>query len=484
MNTNPTLWSTHELRFHADDSTLANPFAEVQLSLRLTHAERVYELAAFYDGEGTWKARIMPDALGEWEWLTTSNLPSLHGMSGRFLCEPTLPDTHGPVRVEQGAHFRHVDGTRHLSFGTTCYAWLHQPEYRQEQTLQTLRTSPFNKLRFCIFPKWYDYNRGEPDPHVFEQSKDGSLDFMRPNLSFFRLLDKRLGELASLGIMADIILFHPYDNWNYSKMGQAADDAYLRYVIARYAAHPHIWWSLANEWDVIGSKQLSDWERYREIIMEADPYQHLCSIHNCMRNYDHSKPGLTHVSAQRIDTCRTTEDTGHYLKTYHKPVVWDEVGYEGNIQHGWGNLPATELVRRYWEGMVRGGYVGHGETYAHPDDILWWSHGGILHGTSAPRIAFLRKIAASCPSHGIDPLESDWDVPIGGQRDTWILRYLGVNQPSWRSIRLPEGGIFEIDVIDTWEMTVTRLPGTYSGEVRVPLPGKSYMAVLARRCLT
>ncbi len=35
------------------------------------------------------------------------------------------------------------------------------------------------------------------------------------------------------------------------------------------------------------------------------------------------------------------------------------------------------MVRRFWETAVRGGYCGHGETYLHPEDILWWSKGGV-----------------------------------------------------------------------------------------------------------
>jgi len=50
-----------------------------------------------------------------------------------------------------------------------------------------------------------------------------------------------------------------------------------------------------------------------------------------------------------------------------------EVKYEGNIPRRWGNLSAEELVFRFWQGTVAGTYVGHGETYLHPSDVLWWS---------------------------------------------------------------------------------------------------------------
>jgi hypothetical protein len=69
---------------------------------------------------------------------------------------------HGPVRVRNQFHFAHADGTPFLPFGTTCYAWAHQPLPMQAQTLQTLGKARFNKLRMGVFPKHYIYNANEP----------------------------------------------------------------------------------------------------------------------------------------------------------------------------------------------------------------------------------------------------------------------------------------------------------------------------------
>ncbi len=42
---------------------------------------------------------------------------------------------------------------------------------------------------------------------------------------------------------------------------------------------------------------------------------------------------------------------------------------------------------------------------------------------------------------------------------------------------LPEGVRFKMEVIDTWKMTVTSLPGTVGGKCVLKLPGKPFMAV-------
>ena len=115
-------------------------------------------------------------------------------------------------------------------------------------------------------------------------------------------------ELRALGIQADIILFHPYDRWGFADMGEEADRLYLRYIVARLAAYSNVWWSLANEYNLMHSKPLEAWDRYFELVQQADPYDHLRSIHNWQRLdvhdwemfYDHSRPWVTHCS----DTAR------------------------------------------------------------------------------------------------------------------------------------------------------------------------------------
>ncbi len=130
---------------------------------------------------------------------------------------------------------------------------------------------------------------------------------------------------------------------------QKTDDLYLRYTIARLAAYRNVWWSLANEFDLMETKTLADWNRFFRIVQEEDPYQHLRSIHNCRGFYDHTRPWVTHVSVQHQDLSRVTE----WHDLYGKPVIVDECSYEGNIHHDWGNITAMEMVYRFWEGMVR-----------------------------------------------------------------------------------------------------------------------------------
>jgi hypothetical protein len=468
-------WAIFELSLKGPKD--GNPFVDVSFGTRFSHKHRVVEVNGFYDGDGVYRVRFMPDAPGPWSYVTTSSRAELNGVKGQFTCtEPGLGN-HGPVRVSNTYHFAYADGSPYFPIGTTCYVWNHQGDTLEEQTLETLRAAPFNKMRMCVFPKHYVFNQNEPVYHAFERTEAGEWDYARFNPAFFQHLEQRIGDLRDLGIEADLILFHPYDRWGYATMDAETNEHYLRYLVARLAAYRNVWWSLANEYDLMEAKAMADWDRFFRIVQASDPYQHLRSIHNCRQFYDHGKPWVTHCSIQHHDLKKTTE----WRELYGKPVVMDECGYEGDVEFNWGNLTPQELVNRFWEGTVRGGYVGHGETYLHPQDVLWWSKGGVLHGQSPARIAFLRRILEEGPTQGIDPATKHWNVICAGVAGEYYLHYFGNTQSVRRFIALPEDIEFSIETIDAWEMTITPLEGTYSGRCEIPLPGKPYIALRIRK---
>jgi len=496
-------WDYIELEFQAQSG--GNPFLDVGLEAEFSHGHRTVKVEGFYDGEDSYCVRFMPDTEGEWRYVTHSNLAALDGQSGSFTCIPPTRDNHGPVHVVDRYHFAYADGTPYHPVGTTCYVWNHQGDELEEKTLATLKSAPFNKMRMCVFPKRYVFNKNEPPCYPFagevKRKWDESLldnyrtqpppdfwDFNHFNPAYFRRLEKRILGLRELGIEADLIIFHPYDfgAWGFDRMPAEVNDRYLHYLVARVAAFRNLWWSFANEYDLMFERNLTDWDHYFKLVQEHDPYDHLRSVHNCRSFYDHGKPWVTHCSIQRDDLLKVPE----WMAQYGKSVVVDECGYEGDISRRWGSLSAEEMVVRFWLGFATGGYVGHGETYWNEEEILWWSKGGELHGESAPRIAFLRKIIEETPGYGLFPLHESrhmivpdgiWNKVSAGYHGTnYYLFYFGMHQPRFREFSLPDGS-FRIDVIDTWNMTVERIEENVSGRVRVELPRKKYLAIRIER---
>jgi hypothetical protein len=276
------------------------------------------------------------------------------------------------------------------------------------------------------------------------------------------------------------------------------DDRYLRFVVSRLAAFRNVWWSLANEHDFMREKRETDWDRFIEIIAVTDPYHRLCSIHNGTLLYNHTHPYLTHASIQNGSA---TEDAGRailYRDVYRKPIVFDEVKYEGNISRRWGQLTAEEMVRAFWEGTIAGTYVGHGETYLHPDDVLWWSKGGVLHGESPSRIAFLRDVIEDAPPEGIEPIDKWQNARMGGKEGEYYLTYFGDQTPTEWPFELYRDGLqdgmrFRAEVLDTWNCTITPVDGIFTLRHKddyyfadadgraIALPGRKWMGLRLRR---
>ena len=485
-----------------------NPFTEQQIRATFCGKNETVCCDGFYDGEGIYKVRFMPSFEGEYTFFVETSF--CEQRSGSFTVEAPKEGNHGPVRVVNTWHTAYEDGTPYYSIGTTCYVWELQTDELIEKTFRTLKENVFNKIRFCIFPKHYDYNLKEPRSYPYEgtpvdssvitaenfwnytgKTEGNKWNFSRFNPEYFRHIEKCIERLQGMGIEADLIMMHPYDRWGFSRMGREADDLYWNYAVARFSAYSNVWWSLANEYDLMPYKSLDDWEHYAQILCEKDPYRHMRSIHNCARHYDYSRPWITHCSMQRTDLYKSSEMVSEWRQKYRKPVIMDEIAYEGDIQFGWGNITAEEMVRRFWEAVCRGGYPGHGETYLNSDNILWWSHGGVLRGESHKRFAFLLEIMKETPGIGLAPYQKDWEevgavaeelTPQEAEagRKSYYLFYYSFMRPSYRDFYFDDDSVWHVQVLDTWNMT-REDKGVFRGRFRIELPRRQYMAIQIQR---
>lgn len=349
-------WDVYEVTLRGPAA--GNPFLDVNLSAEFTHGERTVQVSGFYDGEGIYKIRFMPCAEGEWTYVTESNHGELDGKKGEFTCVEAGPGNHGPVRVHNQFQLVYADGTPHFSVGTTCYAWTHQGDAIEEQTLATLKNAPFNKMRMCVFP---------------------------------------------------------------------------------------------------------------------DPYQKLRSIHNAGRWYDHSKPWVTHLSIQTTDFGRAKD----FRDTYGKPVIYDECRYEGDVPQGWGNISPQQMTRFFWLGSLAGCYVSHGETYQHPEDLLWWTKGGVLRGQSPVRIQFMKDIIEALPFQEMVPdFGHHPSVYILAKPGDCYLMYFAEHKPV--DLELPGDRPYKLDAIDPWEMKTRPMGSADPGPFRFTPSSQDYVIRLIR----
>ena len=73
-------WDVYEVALTGPSA--GNPFLEVNLSARFTCGNEAIETTGFYDGNGTYRIRFMPQQQGQWRYETRSNKPELAGKTG------------------------------------------------------------------------------------------------------------------------------------------------------------------------------------------------------------------------------------------------------------------------------------------------------------------------------------------------------------------------------------------------------------------
>ena len=498
---------------------LRDRWAQIDLTAVFACGDTVKTVKGFYDDDGRYIVRFLPEIAGEWHWRVTGAVNT----EGTEICE-AANGAHGLVKAVD-THFEYEDGTLFIPFGTTVYALAHQEDTLVEQTLESLKNAPFNKVRMCVFPKHYDYNHNEPPCYAFEKKTDGGWDVERPCIAFWHRFESILQRIAAMDIQIDLILFHPYDRWGFSRLPQRDNLIYLDYLLRRLGAFPNIWWSLANEYDLnMDAKSLTDWEEIEEFVAANDPFHHLLSNHNCMCFWDHTRKNITHASLQT----KGLSEIPRWIREYKKPVVIDECCYEGNLPHFWGSISGQEMVRRFWRCYASGAYCTHGETFLSDDEILWWARGGKLKGESPERIAFLRQIMESLPGPLTPREDNIWSVVLkegeeldqaltsvpaemrgfcklfsasihrmsvqdrtahlGGEH-AWearcgeeaYLTYFDLQCYGEQTVRLPADKLYKAELIDVWNMTREVIAQNISGETKLTLPGRDNLALLITR---
>ena len=495
-------WDIFELSLSVPATS--NPFVGVTFTAVFEKDDQRFEPEGFYDGNDVFKVRFMPNQPGTWTYQTKSNYSALDGRKGTFNCTPPSAGNHGPVRVRKQYHFGYADGTSFRPFGTTIYEWSYQPEAQQRKTLDTLKSSPFNKARFLVIPNYRnEYHKGgslELDCFPFVGHSRDTWDFSRFNPVFFQRLEKNVARLRDLGIQADLILFRPYDNarWGFDKMDMATNERYLRYVVARLAAYRNVWWCMANEHSFIRDLTDADWDQLFQVVQASDPYNHLRSIQNATAIYDHHKPWVTHVAMHNYMAVRYLGVSPLLRDIYRKPIIYDEMNYEGDIDSRWGQLSSEEMAYRFWVATIGGTYATHGETWRDEVGDGWISRGGVLTRQSPARIAFLKDIVKQSQLDELEPIDQGFKTNMAGRAGEYYLIYFGKETPeSWPFI-LPRDGLepgmrFKVDIIDTWNIKITSLDQTFEVERAgrydfcdknkqvISLPGKPYMALRIQR---
>lgn len=499
-------WEIFELDLKTEQY-VENPYISTEIVGYFKNGNSEKKAHGYYTGEkGQYKLRFMAENIGEYTIRIKSNLSDLDDLEFGFICIENCEDKKGPVIVTEQYHFKYSSGENFYPFGTTSYVWNYQSKEMQSETLKSLKKSPFNKLRMCIFPKYYHYNLDSYKIAPFKEVKDTkeikeyNRDLRHPtkllfnpekiNYEFFDELEEQIIKLADLGIQVDLILFHPYDRWGYAQMGEYYDKLYLKYIVSRFGAFSNIWWSMANEYDLLENYGQKSYKEFTELIKytkSIDPYDHLMSIHNWYDPYyhytnnshwyAHDSDEITHLSLQHSNL----DFIPFWKEKYRKPLVIDECRYEGNLDLAWGNMTAKGMVTQFWKAICSGAYCSHGETYKSEKTTIWWAHGGKLIGESVERIRFLKDIVEreKLQITQVHEKNAHWETIIGKSNNQKYLIFCGENsQSSAVQLEYLDEGNYRVEIYDTWNMKLLDDSQIASKDTFIKLPQMERIALL------
>ncbi|HLR38107.1 MAG TPA: DUF5605 domain-containing protein, partial [Chitinophagaceae bacterium] len=283
------------------------------------------------------------------------------------------------------------------------------------------------------------------------------------------------------------------EGWGFERMDMPTRKRFVRYCVARFSAYRNVWWSLANENSFIESMTDEEWTALFKEIKHLDPYQHLVSIHNAGRIYNYTYPWVSHVSMQYYNAADVPGVVPLLRDIYKKPIVLDEINYEGDINRRWGQLTGKEMTYRFWIVYIGGGYATHGESF---ENSPWISTGGKLIGKSPSRIAFLKKIVDDAPE--LKPIDQYYVMNMAGKEGSYYLLYFGKKKPGEWKFLLPDNGLkegmkFKAEIIDTWNMTIESVDKVFEVKRQddykfvdtkgqsIQIPDKPYMALRLTR---
>ena len=223
------------------------------------------------------------------------------------------------------------------SFSTAAISW---PD--EFQTYVGARSNQgFNYVHGDVYQQYPDWNDGNEGGQAFIGN---NVDQLNPG--FWQNLDQRIAYMNENGIVLGFLLTWANDGWNRFQ-NEVQVERFAQYVINRYGAFNLIWIIEGEyeEWRLPGGHN-----NLGNYFMDNDPYGHLRTIHTIDTSSDDfgSEPWHTLIYQQIVDPGLITAD-----RSYGKPVVNSEFGYEGDY--------SADIVRkRAWEIVMRGGYFVYG----------------------------------------------------------------------------------------------------------------------------
>lgn len=374
-------FGVHEIVL-AGDGSVNNPF-DTTATVTFTPpsgSKNAKTVHAFYDGDNTWRARVYVSETGAWRWSSVCATDAgMDGKSGAFRAADSKLRGRLLPHSKNSRHWMTEDGQWFLNINDTAY-FLLSPYDRDGQPVPSEDVAAyvrdasdrgitsFRSFAFCG-PQGFMEDRPERwTDGVFADTR-----CTRFRLAHFRCADERLRWLCTHhpDAYVQFILFPRGSRWKtdeqfWKNLAPQQKERLLRYMVARYAAYPQIFWLVVN--DAHYGKDYPNNNAFaREVgqyFRQHDIWQHpLSTGHARFEDFQFSdEDWATYIHLENAYDLGATQSATYHR--YAKPVFLGEDRYE---QEGRGFDPADMRYfqrRLYWAWLFSGGSANYGGR--------WW----------------------------------------------------------------------------------------------------------------
>lgn len=362
-------WNKFEIEF-INNNNYENPFTDVELLAEFISPDgRKVETWGFYDNNGVWKLRFMPDQTGEWEYIIWFSDQSRQKIYGKFQCIPS--DIPGMISADEknpiwfGFKGGHHAFLRSFHVGDRFFAsnW---PLEKRNEFLDWVE-GKYNTL--SIASHYLNRNakgrgQGWKTPNLWNSKEQ------RPNPDEYSKMESILDDLAE----RKIIIF-PFGGF----FGQSANyphntdnqHLYIKYTLARLGAYWNILLNVSGPEPLL--RRVNEFTKgqidlWGQLISSLNTYNHLLTVHN--QPDQNPFVNSTWTSYQCIQGPKTTNLDNLYWRIIRnrnmsQPLYAQETLWYGNLYHHeiiGREYSDDELRRNAWTIVMAGGTINFADN--------------------------------------------------------------------------------------------------------------------------
>ncbi|MCU0427564.1 MAG: DUF4038 domain-containing protein [Candidatus Kapabacteria bacterium] len=417
-----------------------HPFLDVKIRATFTHrpSGQTRTVTGFWAGDSVYAVRFAPTLAGMWEYrITASDTTNrgLHGVSGRFQVTTQTSTSigenpltkHGFLRVSTNRRtLEHSDGTPFFWLGDTAWEMFVRgttPEILR--FLDDRAAKGFNVLQTTPIVLAEDDSRNRSGKTMYLNN-----DRTRINPRFFDEFDSIVTWANARGMIVALVPqwanggLEGYDKGWVRKVTRLSEALIAaEYIAARYAGHQMVWVTGGDvRYDT--PERRAYWERFANVLREADGGQHLVSIHpeGFTASYDFFSNtaswldfGMLQSSHQPWSDTRTAIIRRGYEMIPAKPVLNAEPPYEDFILNSF----FSDLEASFVGGKRRA--TAHDIRVAAYMSIF---HGGLV-GITYGANGIFQWNSATMPTEGHSPrLTVDSALKLPGAAQMGVMKRL------------------------------------------------------------